>query len=611
MTSQAQQQTRRLGRVLVNHLGFTCGAAKQVIVAGGDEGDFELQNMSLIGTSAMGAPEEYRAVMRGRLRRVDSPLGAYSVGDFSGWTEPGIYRVALSATLEHSYQFAITDGVCGWLPATFLNFVRNWRSGPFENSWRGPANLDDARRTDYGIQADAVGGWYDAGDLRKWMVHSNLPALAMMEAHERIPWQFAEWERVEKGWSPWLLEARWGLDFILKMQEPASGMFYEDVGGGRNSRKKPGMSWWYENHSGCYADNADNRFTDNEPASGDERPLRVRYNPVAQFTSVAILARAALRYRGLDAERSRRCAEAAERGWRLGLNPDARYLESPGLDYASWTSVRSWRALAALGLHRFGRLPWDEVVSATGDLLANFDRETGFWRNSTGGAEPYRGILHSAQPLIALAEVAGESTDPRLKESIKGILRRCLEAYVYPLAELTPFQIMPFGLYREAVSEGDLYRPWKDGYSYRFLMPENHPQRINHGLAGHWTSWSHALALVGVLLDEARCTDLAWRQLHWLLGCNPFNSCLVSGVGYNNPMPHSRFLGTYPGGFSTSFNGSADDMPQLDLEGDAQWNTTEYWMTPLSNALMALALLNPRASDPSRKLGVVASAPLG
>ena len=611
MTSTSDKGPRRLGRVLVNHLGFTCAATKQAIVIGGDAGDFELQNMSLISASAMGEGEGYRGVLGGRLRRVESPLGVYSVGDFSGWTEPGIYRVALPATGEHSYQFAITDGVCGWLPAIFLNFVRNWRSGPFENAWRGPSHLDDAQRTDNGLQADAVGGWYDAGDLRKWMVHSNLPALAMMDAHERIPWQFAEWERVEEGWSPWLLEARWGLDFILKMQDPASGMFYEDVGGGRNSRKRPGMSWWYENHAGCYADNADNRFTDNVPASGDERPLRVQYNPIVQYTSVTILSRAARVYAVIDAGRSLRCADAAERGWRLGLNPDPKFLEAAGLEYGSWTSVMSWRALAALGLHRCGRLKWEEVAGAADELIGNFDPKLGFWRNRTGGAEPYRGILHSAQPLIALAEMARASPGPELRESIAGVLRRCLEAYVYPMAELTPFNIIPFGAFRETAGEGDLYRPWREGYRYRFLMPEHHPQRINHGLAGHWTSWSHALALVGTLLGEPRCTGLAWRQLHWLLGCNPFNSCLVSGVGYNNPMPHSRFLGTYPGGFCTSFNGSADDKPQLDLEGEAQWNTTEYWMTPLSNTLMALSLLIPPTADASRKLGGVARTPQG
>jgi hypothetical protein len=603
MTSHPTQAPGHLGRVLVNHLGFTCAARKQVIVLGGVEGEFELQNMSLITTTAMGEGEGYQAVMKGRLQRVESPLGAFGVGDFSGWTAPGIYRVVLPATGERSYQFAITDGVCGWLPATFLNFVRSWRSGPHENAWRGPSHMDDAVRTDGGLPADVAGGWYDAGDVRKWMVHSNLPALAMMDAHARIGWRFAEWERVEEGWSPWLLEARWGLDFILKMQDPASGMFYEDVGGGRNSRWRPGMSWWYENHSGCYADNADNRFTDNLQGSGDERPVRVQYNPVAQFTSVAILARAAVAYRGLDDARSLRYGEAAERGWRLGLSPDRRYLETDGLDYGSWTSVRSWRALAALALHRCGRLQWVDVERAAGELLANFDTVLGFWRNSAGGAEPYRGILHSAQPLIALVEIARASAGGELAERARIILRGCLDAYVYPMADMTPFGIIPFGAYLGAASEGDLYRPWRDGYRYRFLMPEMHPQRINHGLSGHWTSWSHALALVGAFLDEPRCTDLAWAQLHWLLGCNPFNSCMVSGVGYNNPMPHSRFLGTFPGGFCTGFNGSPDDMPQLDLDGAAQWNTTEYWMTPLSNALMALAVLNPPSDDASRKLG--------
>jgi hypothetical protein len=606
---QSQPAERRLGRVLVNHLGFTCAARKQVIVAGGHEGDFELEDMALIRTTAMGAREAYQAVLRGRLRRVDSALGAFSVGDFSGWTAPGVYRVTLPETGEHSYQFTVTDGAFGWLPPTFLGFVRSWRSGPFENAWRGPSHLDDARRSDDGAQADATGGWYDAGDTRKWMVHSNLPALAFMDAHEGLPWRFAEWERVDEGWSPWLLEARWGIDFILRMQDPATGLFYEDVGGGGNARKKPGMAWWYENHAGCYADNADNRFTDNMPGSGDERPVRIQYNPIGQFTSVAILARAAKAFAGIDPERSLRCAEAAALGWRLGLSPDPARLESPGVDFGSRTSVRSWRAIAALELQCCGLLAWTEVAAAAALLVDSFDPKLGFWMNEAGGREPYRGILHSAQPLIALARIAEASDDPGLRAAVEAVLRACLEFYVYPLSETTPFGIIPFGAYLTPASDADLHRPWRDGYTYRLFMPEHHPQRINHGLGGHWTSWAHALALMGPLLGEPRCTSLAWSQLHWLIGCNPFNASVVSGVGYNNPMPHSRFLGTLPGGFCTGFNGSADDRPQLDLEGDAQWNTTEYWMTPLSNAVMALAVLNPRSSDASRKLGRRAKAP--
>jgi hypothetical protein len=244
------------------------------------------------------------------------------------------------------------------------------------------------------------------------------------------------------------------------------------------------------------------------------------------------------------------------------------------------------------------------VAAAAGALMENFDLRLGFWRNQAGGSEPYRGVLHSAQPIIALSEIVRSESDAGRRAAAEGMLRQCLERYVFPLAALTPFGAMPFGAYGKAASEGDLYRPWRDGYLYRFFMPALHAQRINHGLSGHWTSWAHALALAGDLLGEPRCAELAWRQLHWLVGANPFNSSLISGVGYNNPMPHSRFLGTYPGGFCAGFIGSPDDLPQLDLDGNAQWNTTEYWMTPLSNALMALSLLNPSRGASSRRLGL-------
>jgi hypothetical protein len=82
---------------------------------------------------------------------------------------------------------------------------------------RGPTTLDDGRRTDDGEPMDAAGGWFDAGDTRKWMVHSNLAALAFMEAHDTLPWEFTDWERVDPGWSPWLIETLWGLEFILKI----------------------------------------------------------------------------------------------------------------------------------------------------------------------------------------------------------------------------------------------------------------------------------------------------------------------------------------------------------------------------------------------------------
>jgi len=378
----------------------------------------------------------------------------------------------LPDTEEHSYHFTITDGAFSWLPRVFLHFIHNWRSGPYENAWRGPTTLDDGRRTDDGKPMDASGGWFDAGDTRKWMVHSNLAALAFMEAHDKLAWQFTDWERVDPGWSPWLIETLWGLEFILKI------------------------------------------------------------------------------------------------------------------------------------LFQAGHLPWLEVQESVHFLLENFDPSLGFWRNETGGKEPYRGILHSAQPIIALCKTLELPESAPLRDSILTVLKTCFDQYILPLSELTPFRIIPFGVYARPASEGDLYRPWRDGLFYRFFMPEFHVQRINHGLSAHYTSWAHGLALLAKALNEPRCVNLAWAQLHWLIGQNPYNSTSISGVGYNNPMPHSRLLGTFPGGFCTGFCGTPEDMPHQDTEADAQWNSTEYWQPGISSTLLALGNLPPTCNNAQQKLGL-------
>ena len=133
----------RIGRLLVNHLGFLCDAKKEVIVSGAQDGIFELQDMALNRPAGLGEPENFQAVLTGTFCVVESPLGTYSVGDFSQWTTPGIYRVVLPDTCEHSYHFAITDGAFGWLPEMFLRYIHSRRSGHFENSWRAPTHLDD------------------------------------------------------------------------------------------------------------------------------------------------------------------------------------------------------------------------------------------------------------------------------------------------------------------------------------------------------------------------------------------------------------------------------------------------------------------------------------
>lgn len=585
--------------ILVSHLGYPCDGKKTLVVPATDSKVFEIQNMSLHRTDAVGLDhEDWKAVFTGALKPHNSLMGDYLVGDFSELSRPGVYRAVLPGDRGNSYQFAISDGAAGTLPRILLDYVHNQRCGPFENEWRGPCHLDDGVRSDNGKPVDVVGGWHDAGDVRKWMHHATLPALGLMDIHERLGWAWNYWHE-----SPWtddlLAELAWGVNFILKMRDPDTGMIYEDVGGGGETRRLAGVNWWYDNGAGGYADNEDNRFTDNIPGSGDERVVRVQYNPLAQYMNTTILLRAARVFARQDPELAGRCLDAAQHCWNFiaGLLSD---------DFHTWTSVRAWRLMTATYLHKQGLVADGVVSDAFQRLIELQDSDRGFWYMDTSRHEVYRGALESAQPIIALETfIESYSEHPLAAQAIEA-LRRSWDGYIEPMLATNPFGIMPYAMYLQPITEGERYHPFGANACFRFFMPANHPQRYNGGLSGHWMSWAHALALGARILGRKDWQDAAWAQIHWQLGFNPLNMSYISGLGYRNPMSHSRFFGTIIGGFCLGARGDAQDRIYTDQEGRGDWSTCEYWMTPVGNILMALACLLPRKVPSDRKLGAPA-----
>ena len=152
------------------------------------------------------------------IRESEESLDASQV-DFSDLTEAGVYRAVLPGVAGHSFQFFINDGTFSQLPRLFLDFVHDRRSGDFENDWRGPSHLDDAIRSDTGEQIDCVGGWYDAGDLRKWMSMTMIPALGFLDVYERLDLSWNHFASEQVTDNDFITETIWGVKFILKMQD--------------------------------------------------------------------------------------------------------------------------------------------------------------------------------------------------------------------------------------------------------------------------------------------------------------------------------------------------------------------------------------------------------
>ncbi len=280
-------------KCIVNHIGFHTGARKKVVIAGSGYARFSIQDMQQVVQEDFSDRENWKTVFEGTLTEHRGAFGIWLTGDFSGLTQPGTYRVVLGDAEHWSFQFAITDKAFVNLPFLFLDFIHNWRSGRHGLPMREESNTDDAVRSDNGEYVDVSGGWYDAGDLRKWMVHTNLPLAGFLDIHSATNLRRRCFSGEGAVGDDFITESAWALDFMLKMQDEATGMFFEDVAGGGDARETQDLKWWYENHAGCVADNSENRFTDNILSSGDERKVRVAYNPIAQYTTICLLLKAA------------------------------------------------------------------------------------------------------------------------------------------------------------------------------------------------------------------------------------------------------------------------------------------------------------------------------
>lgn len=579
----------------LSQVGYLCDARKRLALSGLEAAEFEIQDLTRHLRDAIGKHENWQTVFRGQLQPHQGGMGRYFIGDFTEIRRPGVYRAVLPGKTGHSYPFVISDAAFAVLPPLFLDYVHNQRCGPFENEWRGPCHLDDAVRSDDGRPIDVVGGWHDAGDLRKWMATTPLPARGFIHIREKLNPSRNNW-REEPYQNDLLSELAWGVRFILKMQDPRTGMVYEDVGGGGDRRRLPISQWWLDNHAGCYADNEENHFTDNRPRSGDERRVRVQYNPIVQYTNLTILMEAARVFERFDPELVQRCRRAGLRCWRF---MDGKAAD----DYHTWTSTLSWRLLAALPLVKAKAIAPQVLAEIATLLFALQDGARGFWHMDTKRREPYRGIVHAAQPVIALASLIEWNRTGKLADKAVKALRACWKQFICPMLQTNPFGLMPYALFVKEPTQGDVYHDFGNGMKYRFFMPDHSDQKINHGLASHWTSWAHGLALAGTVLNERAWIEAAWDQLHWLMGNNPCNTSLITGVGYSNAMPYSRFFGNLPGGFCLGPRGDAKDRIFIESEGWPDWSSGEYWMVPLANSLMALAYLLPVQVERTRKLG--------
>ncbi|MGH9352930.1 MAG: glycoside hydrolase family 9 protein, partial [Terriglobia bacterium] len=314
-------------------------------------------------------------------------LGPCLTADFTDLKREAVYQISVGS--EHSVPFFIRENVWRRTLPKVVGYYRYQRCGVDVPGVHPICHLDDARRRDTGEHVNVVGGWHDAGDLRKWMDVTMLNAIALLNVVRNIP----NPQPGDPTHEQVLDEVRHGNRYFLKMQD-TDGKIWHDTAGGVNG------------------DNSDNHWTDNIVGTADDRYINTHKPEEAAAIFATLQALVSQFYGPSDPAYARLCLRAGVRAW----NAAAR--RGSTLDMAWW-------AIAACELFRATQQTEyrDEAFRLGRDLLARQatgfmggQREVrGYWtedeRASQGlppGAPPpvpYFNIVFPAMPAYALLEL--------------------------------------------------------------------------------------------------------------------------------------------------------------------------------------------------------------
>ncbi|HNY29890.1 MAG TPA: glycoside hydrolase family 9 protein [Fibrobacteria bacterium] len=218
-----------------------------------------------------------------------------AIGDFDAFTEEGTWRIETKGV--RSAPFSIKAGVYADLYKNALRCFSTIRCGAAVHDERvgidhPVCHRQDTSRSDTGLSGDFHGGWHNAGDFGKWVHEASISVASFL-------W-LVELDRIRSGReltpsSALLDEARWGLEWILRMQR-ADGSFFHKVDA------EPEFSWGKTPDQDLLP-----RWASLQARNATEA------SSVDAGDACAVLSQGARVFENLDAAFSRRMLEASER----------------------------------------------------------------------------------------------------------------------------------------------------------------------------------------------------------------------------------------------------------------------------------------------------------
>jgi len=586
-------------KILINHIGYDPGGVKQAVIQGSSGGAWSGFKVIEAGTG--------KVALSGTAVSIGPVLKwkdwHFWTIDFSSLNREGSYFMECASPKEtvRSHHCLIQKNV---LERSALSDVVH-----YFKSQRSSGALDKADRTmkfegKEAVTVDVHGGWYDAtGDYGKHLSHLSFSTYFNPQQIPHTAWSLlASHRELTRRNDPYfrqylrrlLDEGLFGADFLVRMKNPV-GSFYITVSG-RGPEKKPEdrlITPKATRHIVLTPETKD-KFRDyGKKETIDQASYEAGYREGGGLAIAALALASSFGVAGdFEPADYLKAAEDAfaflEKNNHLFANDGKENIVD---DYCALLAASELFRATKAGKYKEAA---DKRALRLMARLKENGKHNGYWR-ADDGDRPFFHPADAGLPLISLVNYY-EIADSSINEKVRKTVRRSLGFELAVTREVAN----PFGYSRQLVqSKGGTRRT-------SFFFPhDTETAPWWQGENARLGSMAAAFRLGARLYPEDRAlltelSDFAQDQINWILGLNPFDSCMLYGRGRNNP--EYMFFNSYeymnaPGGISNGITAGYTDEANIDYNlhfavtgKDDDWRWTEQWLPHASWFLFAVAI---------------------
>lgn len=554
--------------IAVNHVGYPVDAAKHAVISIANTPPFDAIHLC-----------------RDDGMRLDGLALLSPVETVSGWTGLRFQKVDFSDASEQGKFFLLatrSDGselrsdIFEVSPDAGNSEIASLICDYFE-SQRCVGDYEEADRSIrfFGNQdrgtVDVHGGWYDAsGDVSKYLSHLSYANYMNPQQTPLVVWSLARASQ-HGDFDPVLRqrfneECCYGADFLVRMCDP-SGAFYMTV-----------FDTWsgdLDQREICsYATQKGHKYDD----------WQAGYRQGGGMAIAALAKAARLKVTGKFTAET--YLQTALRGFEHLEKYNVSYLDDGQENIIDdYTALLAATELYnATQVAKFQSVASKRAERLMGRVSTGYGYD-GWLRADDVGARPFFHASDAGLPFVALAqyrEIAPE--DDRLK--IDAFFLKVLKHQLSINDEVAN----PFGYPRQLVTRSD------GQIATQFFFPHGNE-------SGYWwqgenarlASLATAFYTMAKSLPSDRATaagDQAQRMLDWVLGANPYHSCMLQGVGRNHADYNLAKIPNADGGICNGITSALEDERDItfcqteDLLQSWRWG--EQWLPHSAWFLLAL-----------------------